>query len=59
VTAPVKERRASSSPVITSGSTPRVARTIVVNSAALAASRDAEVAHMRTRLTPSSAISVA
>jgi hypothetical protein len=58
-TAPVNDRRASSSPVTTSGSTPSVARTIARKSAAFAASRVADVAHIRTRCAPSAAISAA
>ena len=49
-TAPAKESRASSSPVITSGSTPSTPRTMARKSAALDASREAEVAHIRTRV---------
>ena len=51
--APTKESRASSSPVMTSGVTPMRLVTPSMNSAALAASRDAEVATKRT--TPTSA----
>jgi len=50
----VYDSRASSSPDTTSGSAPSVARTIAVKSAAFAASRDADVATIRTREAPSS-----
>ena len=55
-TAPVNDSSASARPVITSGSTPRVRCTIARNSSALPASRVAEVATIRTRTAPSSAM---
>ncbi len=58
-TAPVNDRRASSSPVTTSGGTPSVRSTMARKSAALEASREAEVAHMRTRSAPDFSISAA
>ncbi len=54
--APVKERRASSSPEMTSGAAPSTEVTIAVNSWAFAASRVAEVATMRTASAPCSRI---
>ncbi len=55
--APMNDSRASSSPVTTSGATPKAAnasRTPATNSPALRASRDADVATNRTRWAPSS-----
>ena len=51
-TAPAKESSASSCPVITSGSWPRVVRTISTKSARFCASRVAEVATIRVRTAP-------
>ena len=51
-TAPAKDSSASSSPEMTSGSWPRVFRTISVNSERFSASRVADVATIRTRTTP-------
>ena len=49
VTAPRKDSSASSSPLITSGSTPRISRIPEMNSSRLLASRVAEVAVKRRR----------
>ncbi len=51
-TAPANDSRASSSPEITSASTPRVARTMPKKSSRLRASRVALVATIRTRSVP-------
>ena len=50
--APRKERRASSSPVSNSGRVPTISSAAAKKSSRLAASRAAEVAVMRTRVTP-------
>ena len=54
--APLNSKRASSSPEISSGRTPITASAASKNSSRLAASRDALVAVMRTRSTPSSSM---
>ena len=50
--APMKDSAASSSPVTTSGSTPRRSRTPATNSSRFSTSREAEVATNRTRSAP-------
>jgi hypothetical protein len=57
--APVKENSASWSPVITSGSTPRMSTTPRTNSSRFSASREAEVAAKRSRSAPCRSIACA
>lgn len=57
--APSNENAASWSPLITSGSTPRMSRTPRTKSSRFSASREAEVATKRTFSAPCSAITAA